>query len=896
MSTPTPAPSPPLRNSYWVIPGKVLAGEHPTAATVEATRERLQRLMDAGVECFIDLTEPGEIKPYDTEIPLSIEYLRKPIKDHGTPSQRAHMAEILDCIHDALQSGRCVYVHCRAGIGRTGTVIGCLLVERGLEGESALDELNRLWQQCERSQNWPSVPETDDQAGYVRKWKARAVFAEELSLASVAARNALAGKSGSPSAPAPGAGSAAGANAILGGGQAPGTAGPGVGIAPDAGMVSGGRGSPTPTAKSDGASADSALSRLGLPLLDDDDDGSSDFATFNRAQGISSSTAPAGGTAPGGGIASGGRAPPVASPGDWPSFGKQGAAGARPAGSTGQGAQSNTGLPKHGSPSATRQAAKAGVSGRSSAPADTAARDSTKGNVAARQIAADDYAAHNAAKAGASARGATRVDAAAPNAGASTPDSAAAEATARGLATRSGVGDPATVDSAARGASTRDSAAGEATHGLATRSGVGDPATADSAARGASTRDSSAADTNALGNAGVSTRDSAATDTNARGASNAGASTRDSGAADTNSRGAPNAGPSARDSALADAIARGSATPGLTGDTALADIAARTQAPPVAPGILTSNTTPDDDPLADPGALSAARSLRDRFLGALVGLAVGDAVSAATQFRKPGTFTPVGDMIGGGPFDLPRGGWSDDTAMALCLADSLLERDGFDVRDQMDRYRRWQQEGYLTATGQCVGITASTARAIAMSAWRRGALFGSHDPAQLDPEPLSRVAPAVMFFFAASGPAVEQATEAARTTCQAPAVLDSCRCLARAMYAALSGQPKAVILEKAAQAIGNTPGRTATGISASAALTAAVSAFGATANFRDAVLYAANLGGDSDVISAVCGQLAGAYYSVKAIPTSWHNGLMQKDLIIGYADRLLAHAMLGLSG
>jgi ADP-ribosyl-[dinitrogen reductase] hydrolase len=294
--------------------------------------------------------------------------------------------------------------------------------------------------------------------------------------------------------------------------------------------------------------------------------------------------------------------------------------------------------------------------------------------------------------------------------------------------------------------------------------------------------------------------------------------------------------------------------------------------------------------------LSAARGLRERFLGALLGLAVGDAVAAPTQFRKPGTFTPVGDMIGGGPFDLPRGGWSDDTAMALCLAESLLERNGSDPRDQMERYRRWQQEGYLTSTGQCVGITASTARAIAMSAWRRGAVFGSHDPSQLDPEPLSRVAPAVLFFFAASGQAVEQAAEAARSTCQAPAVLEACRSLARALHAALSGQPKAAVLEKAVQAIGNAPGRTSIGISASAALTAAVAAFGATANFRDAVLYAANLGGDSDVICAVCGQLAGAYYSVKAIPTSWHNGLTQKDLIVSYADRLLAHAMLGLSG
>jgi ADP-ribosylglycohydrolase len=323
--------------------------------------------------------------------------------------------------------------------------------------------------------------------------------------------------------------------------------------------------------------------------------------------------------------------------------------------------------------------------------------------------------------------------------------------------------------------------------------------------------------------------------------------------------------------------------------------------------------------------LSAAQSLRDRFLGALVGLAVGDAVAAATQFRRPGTFSPVGDMLGGGPFDLPRGAWSDDTAMALCLADSLLECDGFDARDQIERYRRWQQEGYLSATGQCVGITASTARAIAMAQWRRQAFFGSHDPNQVDPEPLSRVAPAVLFFFASSGPAVDQATEAARTTCQSPVVLEACRSLARALYAALSGQPKAVVLEKAAMAVvgagsdgiaagsvrsgmGTAAGagagpaatdvaaRTGTGGGAPAVLAAAVAAFGATANFRDAILYAANLGGDSDVVAAVCGQLAGAYYTVKAIPTSWHNSLMHKELIADCADRLLAHAMLGLSG
>jgi len=125
-------------------------------------------------------------------------------------------------------------------------------------------------------------------------------------------------------------------------------------------------------------------------------------------------------------------------------------------------------------------------------------------------------------------------------------------------------------------------------------------------------------------------------------------------------------------------------------------------------------------------------------------------------------------MIGGGPFDLPRGAWSDDTAMALCLAESLLERDGFDARDQVQRYSRWQQEGYLSSTGQCVGITASTARSLALAKWRRVVFPGSHDPEQLDPEPLSRVASVALFYFASVETTLVQAADSSRTTCQAP--------------------------------------------------------------------------------------------------------------------------------
>src|SRR3984893_9049513 len=341
----------PLSNCYWVLPGQLLAGEHPGGATAAATRVRLRRLVEAALSFFIDLTQRDELPPYDAAPPLGVDYFRKPIPDHGIPLHPGHMAELLDCLREALRSGRVVYLHCRAGTGRTGTVAGCLLVESGLAGDAAVDELNRRWQQSGRAVLWPQVPETPEQTEYVRRW-----------------------------------------------------------VRPRA---------------------------------------------------------------------------------------------------------------------------------------------------------------------------------------------------------------------------------------------------------------------------------------------------------------------------------------------------------------------PRADPLFEPAALSAARGLRDLFLGALLGQAVGDAVAAATQFRRPGKFTPVGDMLGGGPFDLPRGGWSDDTAMALCLAESLLECQGFDARDQAARYRRWQQEGDLSWNGQCVGIPAGTARALALAQWRQQPFSGSHDPEALDPEALSRVAPVAMYFFAQPAAGPERAAAAARTNRQA---------------------------------------------------------------------------------------------------------------------------------
>ena len=164
----------PLANSYWVLPGRFLAGEYPSgreAPDSDAGRARIGRLVAAGISCIVDLTELGEFPSYDQLLPPTVTHLRRGIPDTRVPRHPALMRGILDEIASALAGDRVVYVHCRAGIGRTGTVVGCFLAEHGLDGERALRELNRLWTlQCARAATWPEVPQTEEQADYIRQW------------------------------------------------------------------------------------------------------------------------------------------------------------------------------------------------------------------------------------------------------------------------------------------------------------------------------------------------------------------------------------------------------------------------------------------------------------------------------------------------------------------------------------------------------------------------------------------------------------------------------------------------------------------------------------------------------------------------------------------------------
>lgn len=513
--------APPLPNTYWVLPSQLLAGEYPGVPLDADTDGRIDRLLQAGVDTFIDLTWPGELTPYHEHLPFSVEYDRRPIRDHGTPENFQQMNEIVDLMVDALRRRRCVYVHCRAGIGRTGTAVACFLAEGGLNAEAALEKLNILWESCARSSVYHSVPETSEQVAFIREW-IRFRF----------------------------------------GGN------------------------------------DSSLPRAVTPVA----------------------------------------APPVAPP------------------------------------------------------------------------------------------------------------------------------------------------------------------------------------------------------------------------------------------------------------------------PPI-----------EIVPTASPLVLKLP--LQQRFGGALLGLAIGEAAGAATQGLTAGSFAPVAGIEGGGPDKLPRGAWGDDTAMALCLADSLLSTGQFDPRDQVARYQRWQSQGYLSATGQAVGLTPQTHKSLGAARWRRQMYAGSHDPRQLDPEPLARVAPVVLYFHLAAGRAIEFAAESARTICQAPLVMSAMRCAALVMLRFLAGQDRSGMLALDRDAIAIPAGADSQRLEQLVegrfrsirsdelrpagdildCLECALWTLWRARDYRDAVLTAVNLGGRSDVTGALAGQLAGARFGAAAIPADWLSVLARREIIAEFAERMFSASQVGVS-
>ena len=316
--------------------------------------------------------------------------------------------------------------------------------------------------------------------------------------------------------------------------------------------------------------------------------------------------------------------------------------------------------------------------------------------------------------------------------------------------------------------------------------------------------------------------------------------------------------------------------------------------------------------------MTTARSTLERYRGALLGLAAGDALGTTLEFSHPGSFEPLTDLVGGGPFQLAPGQWTDDTSMALCLAESLVECRGFDPADQMRRYLRWYREGYLSSTGTCFDIGLTTRAALRRFEQSGEPFAGETSPHAAGNGSLMRLAPVPLAFAPEPERAVHLAGEMSRTTHGAPEPVDACRYFAGLLVGALAGEDRETLLSPRyspvpglwaraslapridAVAAGSFRAKDPPAIRGTgyvvAALEAALWAFARSRTFEEGALLAVNLGDDADTIGAIYGQLAGAHYGVEAVPAHWRERLALRERIETLTDGLLALAEAGRCG
>ena len=319
----------------------------------------------------------------------------------------------------------------------------------------------------------------------------------------------------------------------------------------------------------------------------------------------------------------------------------------------------------------------------------------------------------------------------------------------------------------------------------------------------------------------------------------------------------------------------------------------------------------EHDPAAGNGG-SPATCPPERVRGALLGLAVGDALGTTLEFEAPGTFAPLTELVGGGPFSLEAGQWTDDTSMALCLAESLVETGGFDPADQMQRYVRWWREGHLSSNGRCFDIGGTTRGALARFEADGHPFAGSTDEGEAGNGSLMRLAPVVLWFRDDPAEAVCRAAESSRTTHATRTAVDACRYFAALLLGALHGVPRDELLswswtaslpfwrehplhpEVEAVARGSYRGKGVSEIQARGyvvhTLEAALWAFHQAEDFRSGALAVVNLGWDADTNGAVYGQLAGAWFGEEGIPAEWRARLALRERVEELAEGLVEGA------
>lgn len=319
-------------------------------------------------------------------------------------------------------------------------------------------------------------------------------------------------------------------------------------------------------------------------------------------------------------------------------------------------------------------------------------------------------------------------------------------------------------------------------------------------------------------------------------------------------------------------------------------------------------------------AITAASPLADRYQGALLGLAIGDALGAAAAIGSPRGRSPITDMSGGGPLAVPPGAWLADTSMTLALLDSLLSTGRNDAQDQMERYLRWQREGAYASTATALAVPAELRRALAQWQWSKKPIAGSHDPNNRDGHALARTTAVALVYSRDATLALHEAGEAARPTIQSPIVVDACRAYAAALVAALNGSSKSAVVAfgdsdaarmlrqrrlkpevlqvidgehdtSSVQALaGMDESLAASNDDVLNLLSVALWAFDRSDHFAQGALLAVNASESPASAGAVYGALAGAHYGAQALPEQWRATICRKDELSTLAERCLARA------
>jgi ADP-ribosyl-[dinitrogen reductase] hydrolase len=290
---------------------------------------------------------------------------------------------------------------------------------------------------------------------------------------------------------------------------------------------------------------------------------------------------------------------------------------------------------------------------------------------------------------------------------------------------------------------------------------------------------------------------------------------------------------------------------------------------------------------------------QDRALGALIGLALGDALGTTLEFSPRDSRPMVTDLVGGGPFRLEPGQWTDDTSMALCLAESILEQPNVDPDDLMRRFGAWWKGGHNSATGRCFDIGHATSSALQRYLKTDDPLAGSTDPNSAGNGSLMRLSPVAIRWHRDPDQAREAAMLQSRTTHGAAQAVEVCALFTDILVEAISGMPKERVLRSrtwqddpavAAIAGGSWRDKDRDEISSSGyvvhTLEAALWSVARSASFEEALVTAVNLADDADTVGAVTGQLAGALWGLSSAPSSWLDRLQWRARLEWLATEL----------